>query len=76
MFYGLYLSLYGFIKFKSLATNRGRAIMMTTAFAFIAERGPIRTIEKNVDQIVDSVTCMYTQVNTLNDLLVWIYLII
>ena len=48
--------------FLSLATRRGRAIMMTNAFAFMAEYGPINTMEHNVQEVVDSITCMYTQV--------------
>ena len=47
---------------SSLATRRGRAIMMTNAFAFMAEYGPINTMEHNVQEVVDSITCMYTQV--------------
>ena len=37
---------------SSLATRRGRAIMMTHAFAFMAEYGPINTMEHNVQEVV------------------------
>ena len=51
--------------FKSLATNRGRSVMMSTAIALLVNDGPIGTIDCNVQNVVRSITCMYEQVNSL-----------
>ena len=51
--------------FQSLATRRGRSFMMSTAIILVVNNGPIGTIDCNVQRVVQSITCMYEQVNSL-----------
>ena len=50
------------ISTKSLATKRGRSFFMSTAIVLLVKDGPINTLEQNVQQVAQSLTCMYEQV--------------
>ncbi|XP_063727930.1 uncharacterized protein LOC134855357 isoform X3 [Symsagittifera roscoffensis] len=44
----------------TLLSKRGRAFMITSAFAILLT-GPVHTIEMNIQEVVDSLTCLYEQ---------------
>ena len=50
------------ISTKSLATKRGRSFLISTAIVLLVKDGPINTLEQNVQQVAQSITCMYEQV--------------
>jgi hypothetical protein len=48
----------------SLFAGRGRAFILTAGMGFLID-GPLNSINFNVEQIVHSLTCMYSQMKTM-----------
>ena len=60
--YDLLMIFFQFYLHEKLGNETRKIFLMSTAIVLLVKDGPINTLEQNVQQVAQSLTCMYEQV--------------